>query len=145
MECYATPWRLWRDSRLLWHIVVLSFVFECLSSVSLPPSFVSLFAFGGLMPVCRPEGRGTAIRAFIRLKQKQRQMREGERQKTKIQTQRRALQCKPQYPTLSSVKLPRSGVLFFVNRSIACFACFHGLSKFLGYWSLTLSFLILVL
>ena len=71
MECYATLWRLWRDSRLLWHIVVLSFVFECLSSVSLPPSFVSLFAFGGLMPVCRPEGQGTAIRAFIELFLKQ--------------------------------------------------------------------------
>ena len=42
MECYATPWPLWRDSRILWHIVELSFAFEGMP-LSLPPSFVSLF------------------------------------------------------------------------------------------------------
>ena len=43
MECYATPWPLWRDSRILWHIVELSFAFEGLPlSLSLP--HLSLFS-----------------------------------------------------------------------------------------------------
>ena len=46
MECYATPWPLWRESRILWHIVELSFAFEGLP-LSPPPSFVSLFCLEG--------------------------------------------------------------------------------------------------
>ena len=42
MECYATPWPLWRDSRILWHIVETSYAFEVSCSLSLPPSFASL-------------------------------------------------------------------------------------------------------
>ena len=41
MECYATPWRLWRKSRILWHIVELSFAFEGLP-LSLSPSLICL-------------------------------------------------------------------------------------------------------
>ena len=33
LECYATPWPLWRENRILWHIV----------EPSLPPSLLSLF------------------------------------------------------------------------------------------------------
>ena len=50
MECYATPWRLWRDGRILWHIVELSFAFEGMP-LSLSPSFIclSFLSFGGLI------------------------------------------------------------------------------------------------
>ena len=26
LECYATPWPLWRESRILWHIIETSFL-----------------------------------------------------------------------------------------------------------------------
>ena len=57
MECYATPWPLWRESRILWHIVELSFDFEgCLSP---SPSLIGLpfLSLGGLMhnlSLCAP-------------------------------------------------------------------------------------------
>ena len=56
MECYATPWPLWRESRILWHIVEPSFAFG--ASLSLSPSLIALsfLSLGGLMPACRPEG-----------------------------------------------------------------------------------------
>ena len=53
MECYATPWRLLRDSRILWHIVETSFAFGVILSLSLslPPSLIALsfLSFGGLI------------------------------------------------------------------------------------------------
>ena len=79
MECYATPWQLWRESRILWHIVELSFAFEGLPlSLSLPHlSLFSVLKEG----VCLL-AQGTATRAFTQLQdRKEGQMREGERER----------------------------------------------------------------
>ena len=57
MECYATPWSLWRESRILWHIVELSLAFGGLP-LSLSPSLfcLSFLSLVVLMPVCWPKG-----------------------------------------------------------------------------------------
>ena len=49
MECYATPWPLWRESWILWHIVEPSFAFG--ASLSLSPSLIALsfLSLGGLI------------------------------------------------------------------------------------------------
>ena len=55
MECYATPLRLLRDSRILWQIVELSFASPSLSPTLIGLSFLSL---GGLMLDCKPDAGG---------------------------------------------------------------------------------------
>ena len=40
MECYATPWGLWRESRILWHIVETSLTF--FATLSHSPSLIAL-------------------------------------------------------------------------------------------------------
>ena len=65
LECYATPWPLWRESRILWHIVETSFAFGAILSLSLP--HCSLFSVFRRVNACL-QARGTAIRAFTQLK-----------------------------------------------------------------------------
>ena len=56
-ECYATPWPLWRESRILWHIVETSFAFGSILSLSASLIALSFLSLGGLMRPCRPEGK----------------------------------------------------------------------------------------
>ena len=62
MECYTTPWPLWRESRNLWHFIELSFAFGVPLSLFLP--YCSLF-FVFTRVIARLQARGT--RAAITL------------------------------------------------------------------------------
>ena len=52
LECYATPWPLWRESRILWRIVETSFAFGDILSLSPSLIAVSFLSLRGLMPAC---------------------------------------------------------------------------------------------
>ena len=56
MECYATPWPLWRDSRNLWHFIELTFAFGIPLSLFLP--YCSLFSVF-IRVIARLQARGT--------------------------------------------------------------------------------------
>ena len=72
MECYTTPWPLWRESRNLWHFIELSFAFGVPLSLFLP--YCSLF-FVFTRVIARLQARGTraAISAFTQVKTKKRE------------------------------------------------------------------------
>ena len=70
MECYATPWPLWRESRNLLHFIEPSFAFGASLSLFLPHCSLFSFPFRRVCARLQARGlaRGTAISAFTRLK-----------------------------------------------------------------------------
>ena len=72
MECYTTPWPLWRESRNLWHFIELSFAFGVPLSLFLP--YCSLFSVFRRV-IARLQSRGTraAISAFTQVKTEKRE------------------------------------------------------------------------
>ena len=83
MECYATPWRLLRDSRIWWHIVETSFAFGVILSLSLSLPHCSLFFVFWRVNACLQaracEGGNKGIHPTK--DKKERAMREGERER----------------------------------------------------------------
>ena len=63
MECYATPWPLWRERRNFLHFIEPSFAFGA-------PLSLFYFAFMRVCACLQAQGlaRGTVISAFTQLK-----------------------------------------------------------------------------